>query len=97
LAVDIDGLQVNGLGDSQARRVAGGQDGAVLGAANRAEELQNFLGAQNHGQLLGFLRRWDQVLERPILLERDLILESGAFWPPQMPPNTVLTGLVRVF
>jgi len=73
LAVDIDGLQVNGLGDPQARRVAGGQDGAVLGAAHGAEELQNFLRTQNHGQLFGFLRRRNHVLERPILLERDLI------------------------
>ena len=25
-----------------------------------------------------------------------VIPESGAFWPPLMPPNTLLTGLVRV-
>ena len=30
LAVDIDGLQVNGLGDPQACRVTGGQDRAVF-------------------------------------------------------------------
>ena len=30
------------------------------------------------------------------LIVDTVIPESGAFWPPQMPPNTVLTGLVRV-
>src|ERR1700693_176001 len=41
LAIDIDGLQANGLGDAQAGRVASGQDGAMLGARDAIEKAQH--------------------------------------------------------
>ena len=63
LAVDIGGLQANGFGDAQARRVAGGQDRAMLGAAHTVEKLEDFLRAQNDGQFLRLLGRGDDVLE----------------------------------
>jgi hypothetical protein len=39
LAIDVSGLQMNGLRDAQARRVASGQDRSVLGVSYAAEKL----------------------------------------------------------
>jgi hypothetical protein len=34
----------------------------------------------------------DRGVFAPVALRPHQIPESGAFWPPQVPPNTVLTG-----
>ena len=74
-AVDIGGLQADGLGDAQAGGVAGGQNRPLFGAAHAAEKLEHFLGAQNDGQGLGLVGRRDDLLDGPILLERDLVAD----------------------
>ena len=48
----------------------------MLRAANTAQKLDDFLRAQNYGQFLWLLRRWDNVLEGPVLFERDFIEKS---------------------
>ena len=57
-AIDVGGLQTDGLGDAQAGSVARGQDRSVLGVSYAAEKLKYFLGAQDDGQLLWLLWRW---------------------------------------
>ena len=52
LAVDLAGLQANGLGDAQAGGVAGGQDRPVLEALDATKKMQHLLGAEDDGQLL---------------------------------------------
>ena len=47
LAIDIGGFQADSLGDTQAGGVAGGQDRAMLGARNAAQELERFLRTEN--------------------------------------------------
>src|ERR1041385_7094607 len=73
LAIDIDGLQANGFGDTQASRVASGQDGAMLGAGHTIQELQYLLWTENHGQLLRLLGRRNDVFQGPIPMQGDLI------------------------
>jgi hypothetical protein len=48
----------------------------MLPATNAAEKLENFLRAQNDGQCLRLLRRWDDIPENPIPAERNLIEET---------------------
>src|SRR5260370_41618948 len=69
LTIDIRGLQVNGLGDAQARGVTSSQNRSMLGAAHTAQKLEDFLRAQDYGQLLWLLRRRDDVLEGPVLFQ----------------------------
>src|SRR6266568_5523312 len=79
LAIDIDGPQANGFGDTQASRVASGQDGAMLGTGDTIEEVQHLLWTEDNGQLLRLLRRRDDVFQGPIPMQGDLIekAESG--------------------
>src|SRR5215467_28638 len=38
--------------------------------------MKNFLRAEHHGQFLWLLGRWDDVVERPFLFERDLVKKA---------------------
>src|SRR5919106_1067429 len=71
--IDVRYLEANRFGDSQAGRVAGGQDGPMLVAADTLEKLEDFFRAQNDGQFLWFLGCRDDILERPVLLQRNLV------------------------
>src|SRR5207247_10740745 len=73
LAVDVGGLQVDGLGDAQPGGVAGGQDRAMLGAADALEKMKDLLRAKNHGETLWFLGSWDDMIAGPLLFQGDLI------------------------
>src|SRR5260370_41998323 len=73
LAVDIGGLEVDGLGDAQPAGVAGGQDRAMLGAADTVEKMKNLLRAKNHGKPLWHLGSWDDLIEGPVLCQGTLI------------------------
>src|ERR1700687_5215800 len=76
LAVDIGGLQMDGLGDAQPGGVAGGQDRAMLGAANALEKMKNLLWAKNNGEPLWLLGSWDDLFEGPVLFEGNLVEEA---------------------
>jgi len=73
LAVDIGGLQVDRLGDAQPGGVAGGQDRAMLGAADALEKMKNLLWAENNGEFLWLLGGWDDRIEGPVFFQGDLI------------------------
>ena len=69
LAVDVRGLQTDGFRNAQARSIAGGQNRAMFRVAHTAEKLKDFLRTQHNGQLLWLLRRRNDLIERPLLLE----------------------------
>jgi hypothetical protein len=48
-AIYVDRLQADGLGDSQASGVTGGQDDAVFDGLNTVKKMQNLLGAEDNG------------------------------------------------
>src|SRR5437867_2106732 len=48
----------------------------MFGAADALEKVENFLRAQNDGQLLGFLGCRDDLIEGPLPFERDLVEKS---------------------
>jgi hypothetical protein len=48
----------------------------VLGAGHAAEKVPDFFRTENDGQLLGFLRAWDDVFEAPILVQGDFVEET---------------------
>ena len=75
-AVDVGRAQADGFRDAQAGRVAGGQDGAVLGARHAVEELQDFLGAGNDRQLVGLPGGGQDLRDVPVLPERDAVQEA---------------------
>ena len=75
LAVDVGGLQADDLGDAQSRGVAGRQNRPMFGAAHAAQKVEDLLRAQDYRQFLRLLRRRDDVLEVPLLLEGDLVEE----------------------
>src|SRR5439155_11854185 len=72
-SVDIGGLQVDGLRDAQPGGVAGGQDRAMLGAADALEKMKNLLWAKNNGKPLWLLGSWDDLIEGPVLFQGNLI------------------------
>lgn len=67
LAVDARGLQLNRLRDAQAGGIACGQDGVVFDVEDAAEELLNFLGAEDDRQLLRLLGEREDLFRRPVL------------------------------
>jgi hypothetical protein len=69
LAINIRGLQAQGLGDAQACSVAGRQNRSMFRTAYAPEKMENFLGAQDNRQLLRLLRRWNSLVERPVPFE----------------------------
>src|SRR5215208_1300019 len=73
LTVDIGGLQADGFGDAQAGGVASRQNRPMFSAAHAAQKVENLLRAQDYRQSLWLLRRRDDVLEAPVLFERDLV------------------------
>ena len=76
LAVDVGGLQMNRFRDAQAGGIAGGQDGAMLEVGDAAEELQDFLGTEDDGQLLRLLGSGMTSSSAQSLLERHLVEET---------------------
>ena len=72
-------FRANGLGDAQAGRVAGGQDGAMFRAPDAIEKVKHFFWAEDNGQFLRLLGSRDDVFKGPVLIEGDLIekAESG--------------------
>jgi hypothetical protein len=77
-AVNVPYGEANRFRDAQARRVARGQDRAMLGAADAVEELEDFFRAQDNGQCLRFLGRRDDVFKGPVLLQGDLVEKSNS-------------------
>ena len=75
-AVDVGRSQADRLGDAQAGRVAGGQDGAVVDARHAVEELDDFPGAGDDGQLAGLPGGGQDRLHVPALLEGDAVQEA---------------------
>ena len=76
LTVDIIRLQVDRFGDAQSGGVTGGQDRAMLQAADAIEKVKNLLRAEDHGKLLRLLGRRNDFLNKPLSFERDLIEEA---------------------
>jgi hypothetical protein len=76
LAIDRGGSERNGLRDTKAGSIAGGQDGAMFPAPDAVQKRKNFLGAQDDGQLLGPLGCGDDFLEAPAFLERHVVQEA---------------------
>ena len=50
----------------------------MFGAADALQKVEDLLRAQDNGQCLRLLGRRDNVLEGPVLLERDLVEEPRA-------------------
>ena len=67
------GFEADGFGDPQAGGVAGRQDRAMLEAGLRREKLHHLFGAEHDRQGLRLLGRRDDVVEAPILLQRDSV------------------------
>jgi hypothetical protein len=76
LTVNVGWLEMNSFGNSQAGGVAGRQNRPMLGAAHTTQKVEDLLRAQNHRQRLRLLRRRNDVLEGPVLLERNLVEKS---------------------
>jgi hypothetical protein len=76
LTIDIGGLQMYAFGDAESGSVTRGENGPIPSAAYRAEKVQYLFRAWDHRQFLRLLRCGDDILERPVLLERDLIEKS---------------------
>src|SRR5256884_9609034 len=75
-SVDRGRGERNGLGDTKAGGVAGGQDSTMFPAPDAVQKRKNFLGAQYDRQLLGLLGCGDDFLEAPAFLERHVIEEA---------------------
>jgi len=75
LAVDVGDLQVRGLGYPQPRCIGRHQNGPMLQAVDRLEEVHHLLGAEDHRQLERLLGHRDLV-RRPGPLERHLVQEA---------------------
>ena len=73
-AVDVVDAQGHDLGDAEPGGVGGHEDGTVLEAGDRLEELSDLVGAQDDGELLLLLGR-DDVVHDPFLAEGDAVEE----------------------
>jgi|SRR6516164_550681 hypothetical protein len=76
LAINVTGLESHGLGQTQARGIAGGQDGAVFAIGEAAEKLQDFLGTENDGQFLGHLGSGNDFVHVPLAAQRYFVKET---------------------
>ena len=74
--VDVGRPQADGLGDAESGRVAGGQDDAVAEDGDGIQKGDDLLGAGDHGQLGGLLRRGQDLGDVPVLLQRDAVQEA---------------------
>jgi hypothetical protein len=75
-AIDIGDFQADSFRDAQPRRVAGGQNRAMLDIPHTTQKLQNFFRTGDNGQLLGFLGAWNDFRQAPILMKRDFVKET---------------------
>jgi hypothetical protein len=48
----------------------------MLDIAHTTQKLQNFFGARDNWQLLGFLGGWNDFRQAPILMQRDFVKET---------------------
>jgi hypothetical protein len=62
LTVDVGDFELEGFGEAQARRIATGQDRAMLQAGHAGQKVQHFAWTQDNGQLLGLFGQRDAVL-----------------------------------
>jgi len=76
LTVDCGRRQLDGLGDSQTRRVADGQDHPVFPIFDGVEKPADLVGAHHHWQRLRLAAGRDDLFETPITLERDVVEKS---------------------
>lgn len=64
--VDIEGAEPNCFGDPEARGVARRQGGMVLRGRDALERAHRFSGTEHDREPSRFLRRRDQIVERPV-------------------------------
>jgi hypothetical protein len=65
------------FGDSKAGSIANRQDHPMLIAVDATKEPRHFLRTEDDGQLLWLLTGWDDFLDSPSLLERNLVEEAN--------------------
>src|SRR5437667_960843 len=76
LRVDIPRFQMDGFGNAQAGGVTGRQDRAVFNMGDALQELENFFGAENHGQFAGHFRHGNDLLQCPMLVQCFVVDET---------------------
>jgi hypothetical protein len=84
--VDVGDAQGHDLGDAETGGRGGHEDGAVLEAVDRLEELSDLVGAQDHGELLR-LPGGDEIVQDPVLSECGAVEEG-------VDPTVVLLGAI---
>jgi len=76
LNVEIARAEPDCFRDPQSGGIARRQDGAVHGGRDALERANHFVGTEQDREAARFLRRGDQIIERPRLLEGDFIQEA---------------------
>ena len=71
----IEGAEPDGFRDPESGGVTRRQDGAVLGGRDAIKRANDFAGTEHDREPSRFLRRGNQIVERPGSLEGDLIEE----------------------